>query len=51
MNSEIKSLTINDGEAYDFEKLEELVNMLKDDGYEVRLKIKKKRFRTTEVIL
>lgn len=51
MNSAIKSLVINDGDAYDFEILDELVDMLKNDGYEVSLKIKKKRFRTTEVKL
>lgn len=48
---EIKELNLNDGEIYVFSNLEELVDMLKDDGYEIRLKIKRKRFRTTEVIL
>lgn len=51
MNSVIKSLVINAGDAYDFEILDELVDMLKNDGYEVSLKIKKKCFRTTEVKL
>ncbi|MDU5492438.1 MAG: hypothetical protein E6094_05680 [Clostridium perfringens] len=51
MSRLIKSLVINDGDAYDFEILDELVDMLKNHGYEVSLKIKKKRFRTTEVKL
>lgn len=51
MSGEIKSIIINDGDEYIFDKLEDLVYLLKQDGYEVRLKIKKKHFRTTEVIL
>ncbi|HHD2753270.1 TPA: hypothetical protein ACOTG0_002079 [Clostridium perfringens] len=48
---EFKELNLNDGEVYIFNNLEELIDMLKDDGYEVRLKIKKKFSRTTEVRL
>ncbi|NGT65640.1 hypothetical protein G6Z16_01870 [Clostridium perfringens] len=51
MSRLIRSLVINGGYAYDFEILDDLVDMLKNDGYEVSLKIKKKRFRTTEVKL
>lgn len=48
---EFKELNLNDGEIYLFNSLEELVDMLKDDKYEVRLKIKKNFSRATEVIL
>lgn len=48
---EFKELNLNDGEIYLFNSLEELVDMLKDDEYEVRLRIKKKFSRTTEVRL
>ncbi|WP_415316141.1 hypothetical protein [Clostridium perfringens] len=51
VEAELKEININDGEIYVFNNLEELVDMLKNDGYEIRLKIKRKRFRTTEVIL
>lgn len=48
---EFKELNLNDGEIYIFKTLDELVDMLKNDGYDVRLKIKKKLFRTKEVKL
>ncbi|EPB8155464.1 hypothetical protein ACRTAE_002905 [Clostridium perfringens] len=45
---EFKELNLNDGEIYIFKTLDELVDMLKNDGYDLRLKIKKKLFRTKE---
>ena len=48
---EFKELNLNDGEIYIFKTLDELVDMLKNDGYDVSLKIKKKLFRTKEVKL
>lgn len=48
---EIKSLNI-DGDEYLFETLEQLIEMLKDNSYEVNLGIKKKgRIRKIKVIL
>ncbi|MEW9093969.1 MAG: hypothetical protein AB2417_02705 [Clostridiaceae bacterium] len=48
---EIKSLNIN-GNEYLFETLEQLIELLKDDEYEVSLNFKKKgKLRTNQVIL
>lgn len=52
MSRDIRILNTNNGDEYHFVKLEDLINMLKQDGYNVKLKIKKKNnLRATEVIL
>lgn len=46
-----KSLELDDSE-YIFETIEQLADMLKEDGYEVNLNFKKKgKFKTNKVIL
>lgn len=47
----MKFLDLEEG-SYGFETLEQLIEMLKEDGYEVNLKIKKiGRLKTNTVIL